>query len=100
MTYTVAELRAVPEAELIARHDAQAVNTNAGVAYYLDELARRDAMVLSEAIKQNTDQVAVEIKMLYELTHAAGKRMERLTWFIAALTALSVAGAVAALVAA
>ena len=40
MTYSLQELRAVATEELVARHDAQAVNTSAGVSYYLDEIAR------------------------------------------------------------
>jgi hypothetical protein len=97
MSYRVDELRELSTDELIAAHDRAATNVSWGVRDYLDELARRDALAVSEAVKDNTDRVAAELKVLYELTQAAGARMERLTRLIAVLTALAVLAAVAAL---
>jgi hypothetical protein len=98
MSYSVAELRARSVGDLVAEHDQQAVHTVPGVDYFLDELARRDAVALSEAIKDNTDRVAAEVQRLFELTEAAGRRMERLTQLIAVLTTASVVAAVIAVI--
>ncbi len=58
---SIANLRAMSDEELIALHDADAKYTLVGVAYYLDELTRR----------QQERQT---------------REMVRLTWAIAALT--------------
>ncbi len=100
MSYSIDELRKLSTDELIAAHDRAATNVSWGVRDYLDELARRDAIAVSEAVKDNTDRVAAEVKTLYGLTQVAGARMERLTRLIAVLTALAVAAAIAALIAA
>ncbi|MDQ1597002.1 MAG: hypothetical protein QOI70_426 [Microbacteriaceae bacterium] len=100
MSYTLKDLRAASEEELIAAHDQRAKNTGMGVDYFLGEVARRDAIKLSEAIKENTDRVAAEVQRLFELTEAAGRRMERLTQLIAVLTTASVVAAVIAVIAA
>lgn len=42
MSHTVADLRALSDEDLITFHDQAAVNASGGVAYYLDELKRRD----------------------------------------------------------
>jgi hypothetical protein len=42
MAETLAELRGLPDEELIQRHDKQAGNAEPNVNYYLAELARRD----------------------------------------------------------
>jgi hypothetical protein len=97
MSYRVDELRQLSDDELIAAHDRAATNVSWGVRDYLDELARRDALAVSEAVRDNTDRVAAELKVLYALTQAAGVRMERLTRLIAILTALAVLAAAAAL---
>jgi hypothetical protein len=60
---TIAELRSLPDEEIIRRHDAQAIHTVVGTQHYLDELARRDA-------------------------ERQGKRMEALTRSINRLTVL------------
>ncbi len=41
-TPTISELRELQDEELIAAHDKIASSTSVGVAYYLDELSRRD----------------------------------------------------------
>jgi hypothetical protein len=98
VSYTIEELRTLSTDDLIAEHDRRTANVHWGVKDYLDELGRRDSKEVAEAIKENTDRVAFEVKTLYELTVAAGERMERLTRLIAMLTAISVAAGVAALV--
>jgi len=42
MSHTIEKLRAAPDEDLIRLHDQLAESTVAGVAYYLDELRRRD----------------------------------------------------------
>lgn len=64
MSDTLEQLRGKPIEELIAEHDRFATNTNVGVAYYLDEVARRDATALAEAIARNTEAVASEVARL------------------------------------
>lgn len=44
MSETLKGLRELPLEELIKRHDAAAPHTMVGVAYYLEEIARRDAV--------------------------------------------------------
>jgi hypothetical protein len=90
MSYTIEELRGLSTEELIAAHDRRTDNVSWGVKDYLDEFGRRDARELSESIKDNTDRAAAEVSTLAALTHSAGVRMERLTWVIAALTAINV----------
>lgn len=66
---TIAELRGLTEADLIAQHDALAQHTQVGVACYLDELNRR-------------------------VVERQGQRMERLTTVIGLLTLVNVAAVV------
>jgi CHASE3 domain sensor protein len=42
MSFSIAQLRAMSDAELIATHDALARNTSVGINYYLDEIERRE----------------------------------------------------------
>ena len=42
MSFTIEQLRSKSDAELITLHDEMAQHTQVGVAYYLDELRRRD----------------------------------------------------------
>jgi hypothetical protein len=49
MSEKIAELRALTDDEVIQRHDAHAVSTVAGVAFYLDELRRREQVRAIEA---------------------------------------------------
>lgn len=63
MAWSLEELRQMPDSELTAQHDKLAVNTQVGVNYFLAELARRD----------QDRQTAT---------------MVRLTWAIAAMTAI------------
>ncbi|WP_431826371.1 hypothetical protein [Microbacterium algeriense] len=41
MVRTIKELRAMPDDELIAEHDAHARHTSVGTSYYMEELDRR-----------------------------------------------------------
>jgi hypothetical protein len=71
---TLEQLRGKPIEELIAEHDRLAANTGVGVDYYLDEIARRDATALAEAIVRNTEAVAAEVGRLFELSEASDAR--------------------------
>ena len=66
---TIADLRGLSEADLIAQHDALAHTTQVGVRYYLDELNRRTVQ-------------------------RQGQRMERLTIVIGFLTLVNVVAVV------
>ena len=76
---TLKELRSLPTDELVERYDEQAGHVQAGVDFWLQELARRDADALARRVAANTDEMA-----------QSGKRMERLTWVVAALTVVNV----------
>ena len=54
MTFSLKELRSLPDEELIKIHDHLAQSTVAGVNYYLQELARRDQNVQTEAMLKLT----------------------------------------------
>lgn len=69
---SIAELQKLSDSDLVARHDVAAATTQAGVAYYLDEMARRDS----------TRREALLI---------------RLTWAIFLLTAVNVAAVIISL---
>ena len=49
MSEPIKVLRALTDDEIIARHDAAAVNTRVGVDFYLDELRRREQVRAIEA---------------------------------------------------
>lgn len=70
MARTFADLRATSDEDLVRQHDAHAQHTVAGVNYYLDELARRDASSAGARIEAMT------------------RRIEVLTWVIAGMTAV------------
>ena len=72
MSYTLKQLRAAPDEELIRFHDQAAESTHVGVNYYLEELRRRQASRETAAIVGMT------------------QTMTRLTWTIAALTLVNV----------
>jgi hypothetical protein len=75
----IADLRATTDDELIAEHDAHAVNTHVGTAYHMEELDRRDrnrAMAATEQLARNA---------------------YRLTWANAALAAVAAVAAIIAL---
>jgi hypothetical protein len=55
----IKELRALPDESLIDAHDNKAKDTEAGVAYYLDELARRDQSRQTEAMLAYTRWIIV-----------------------------------------
>ncbi len=75
---TLAELRQLPEDEIVRRHDAIAANTGVGTNHYLQEIARRDAALQGDRIEKLTATMA------------------RLTWVITILTAINVVAALAA----
>jgi hypothetical protein len=62
---SLTELRSLSDEKLAAQHDARAGETIVGVDYYLNEITRRTV-------------------------EREGKRIERLTWLIAALTTVNV----------
>jgi hypothetical protein len=78
MVRKIADLQAATDDELIAEHDAHAVNTSVGTQYYLDELNRRAA-----------DRAA---KATDELTH----KVYVLTWVNAAVAVIAAVAAVIA----
>jgi hypothetical protein len=84
MTYSLKELRAASDEDLVARHDAEAKNASAGVNYYLDELARRDAH------DQGERMVAMNAEMV-RMT----RTISRLTVAIAVLTVVNVVAVLA-----
>ena len=59
MSETIKELRALPEEEVIRRHDEKAPRTEVGTQHYLDELARRDAVRQGERMEKLTQSIYV-----------------------------------------
>lgn len=57
MSNPLAELRSLPDDEVIRLHDAIAVHTSVGVDYYLTELARRDADRQGTRMVELTDEI-------------------------------------------
>jgi len=55
--YSYEELRKVSDDDLIRAHDAKGGSTEVGVAYYLDELRRRDAARQGERLEDMTRKV-------------------------------------------
>jgi len=53
----IRELRAMSDEEIIAAHDKKAVNTEASVSYYLEELARRDQSGKTQAMLTYTRSI-------------------------------------------
>lgn len=49
MSFSIDELRSRSDDEIIDLHDRQAIHTQVGVDYYLDELRRRDQARAMEA---------------------------------------------------
>jgi hypothetical protein len=72
MAYTLKELRAMGDEQLIAEHDNLAQSTTLGINYFLDELKRREQ-------NRQTDTM-----LLYT------RRMLWLTVFVAVLTVANV----------
>jgi hypothetical protein len=52
MVRKIEDLRSTPDEVLIAEHDARAVHTHVGTAYYLDELDRRSRERATEAAQR------------------------------------------------
>jgi hypothetical protein len=100
MSEPLRDLRSMPLDALITEHDRLAQNTSVGTRHYLEEVARRDAIGLADAIASNTEQVAAEVRRLFELSEASGKRAERLTLVVTILTAANLIAAIVAAVAA
>jgi hypothetical protein len=59
MAEPLRELRALPDDELVRRHDHAAATTVVGVDYYLAELARRDQDRQTQAMVRYTLWIAV-----------------------------------------
>lgn len=57
MSYTLAELRNVPDEVLVEHHDSVAQHTSVGVNYYLAELERRDRERHDHAMRDLTAQM-------------------------------------------
>jgi hypothetical protein len=56
---TIAELRSLPDEEIIRRHDALTSHTVVGTQHYLDELARRDAVRQGKRMEALTRSINV-----------------------------------------
>ena len=54
MSESYQELRALPDSELIAAHDREALHTVVGTAYYLDELRGREQLSVTKSIRTFT----------------------------------------------
>lgn len=52
MAFSIEQLRAAADAELIERHDRIAGNTSVGVSYYLEELHRREQLRAMESSRR------------------------------------------------
>jgi hypothetical protein len=108
---TFAELRALSTDELIQLHDVEAGSTQVGLAYFRDEISRRDLMEATASIADSTREVATQVRNLYGLSEAAERRAQQTEEHMTAMTAdvvkftkiivvLTVINAVAAVVAA
>ncbi len=58
MSETIKELRSLEDEEIVRRHDLKTEHTVVGVAYYLEELARRDAERQLRIIRRLTWAIA------------------------------------------
>jgi lipopolysaccharide/colanic/teichoic acid biosynthesis glycosyltransferase len=85
MSYSIEQLRARTDEELIAEHDGHAVHTVVGTAYYMDELERRSRERATEA----SNRLAAETQELAKRTY----------WLTVVTTGLSVIAIVIAVVA-
>lgn len=79
MSYSIEQLRGLSDALLIATHDQVAQNTNVGVDYFLNELARRDQARAGDRIEVLT------------------RTVKHLTWIITALTFITAIATIIAL---
>ena len=68
MAYTYAELRALSEAELIRTYDIVAVQTQTSLAYYRDELQRRDQDAATRAMLESARETVRLTRSLETLT--------------------------------
>lgn len=69
MSYTIAELRAKSDEELIAEHGKLSRNVVLNVNYYLQELARRESVRQTEAMISLTRKIA---KLMIAVTLLTG----------------------------
>jgi hypothetical protein len=58
MSMTLKELRDSSDDKLIVEHDRIAKNTGVGIAYYLEELTRRDAATANKTMVDVTKAIA------------------------------------------
>ena len=59
MSESLRDLRAMPESELIDKHDRLAKNTAIGINHYLNELARRDQEKHTKDMKKFTCWITI-----------------------------------------
>lgn len=59
MTFSLKELRAASDDDLIRRHDNVAKTTGESVDYYLEELARRDQKTATDTMVNYTWRITV-----------------------------------------
>lgn len=62
MSYSIEQLRALSDDELVAAHDQLAVLTQVGTQYYVDELNRREqerSIAASEALARSSHRLSV-----------------------------------------
>ena len=83
MSYSWRELKALSDEQLVEAHDRQALSTEVGVNYYLEELRHRDQRTIAES----QQRIAEGVLRLTE-------RITFLTKVIVALTVVNVAVAI------
>lgn len=86
MAYSLNDLRALSDVQLIAEHDEKAKFTTIGTDYYVEELDRRSRERASEA-SQRAAEAAVDLAL----------KTVKLTWAILSLTVVAAVAAVIAL---
>jgi hypothetical protein len=70
MAPTLSELRKMSDEALIAEHDQAARSAQLGVAYYLDELSRRDQTKQTQAMLAHTETMLDYTRWIAWLTAA------------------------------
>ncbi len=60
VSYSLKDLRALSDDELVAKHDSLAINTFVGIAYYVDELNRR---ALERASRANEEATTAAVRL-------------------------------------
>ena len=87
MAETFAELRALPDEELIRLHDHHAKSVQVATKHYLEELARREQDRATQTMLKLTQEV-----------HSFTKQMRNMTIAILLATLVSIAVSIIALV--